>query len=169
MVTTFRHFPDMTTASGGHDVSRKVDGSHPLKLGYACCVFRIDVLFMLKKNDWSFLKGKKSEKSEKTVKLPPPEKLSKDYGLHSLENGHRDSMTFHVEYYSIANDLPGQWHMQFAVEDDFITSVLADNKQGEYIKRNNPHCFKVKLSPSEEFKDRWGNRVVPFRVVEILD
>lgn len=121
---------------------------------------------MLKKDDWSFLKDKKSETP---VKLPPPEKLSKDYGLHSLNLGYKDSMTFHIENYSIANDLPGQWHMQFAVGDDFITSVLMDDTQGRYVKKNNPHCFKVKLSPNEEFKDTWGNRVVPFRVVKILD
>ena len=125
---------------------------------------------MLKKSDWSFLSGENT----KTVKICRPQKVLKDFGLHLLEshpenNSEFKPMNFHVENYLIFKDHSKQYHMQFVFGDDFIGSVLMNRRQGRYAKNNNSHCFVAKLSPTEEFKDSWNNRIIPFRLINFLD
>jgi len=127
----------------------------------------------------SLLREMKGQKLSKFVKLPPinsnnlpkPEKLLPDYGEYLLNSGFDETkpIMISIGQYMIAQDAPQEWQLQGVLDNAYVFSILTNLEQGRQIKRDNPHNFECRLSPKDEFKDQWGNRIIPLRLIRILD
>ncbi|MEM7578431.1 MAG: hypothetical protein AAF316_01025 [Cyanobacteria bacterium P01_A01_bin.80] len=126
----------------------------------------------------NLLREMKGGKPQKFIKLPPinkklpkPDDLLPDYGEYLLNSGFDETkpITISIENYMIVQDAPQEWQLQGVIGDAYVFSILTNLEQGRQIKRDNSHCFECRLSPKDEFKDQWGNRIIPLRLVKILD
>ena len=118
------------------------------------------------------MKGQKPIKFSSTNrKLPKPDNLLPDYGEYLLNFGFDETkpIMISIGQYMIVQDIPQQCQLQGVLDNAYIFSILTNLEQGSQIKRDNPHNFECRLSPKDEFKDRWGNRIIPLRLIRILD
>lgn len=95
-----------------------------------------------------------------------------DYGEHLLDQGLTEKQDIHMclsGQYILFHDKPYEWQLSTIIDDSFCVSLLIDNDYGERIKRDAPHLilFKARISPTDSFRDRSNNRVVPLRVLSV--
>lgn len=118
------------------------------------------------------MKGQKPSKFSSTNrKLRKPDNLLPDYGEYLLNSGFDEtkSIIISIDQYMIVQDAPQEWQLQGVLDNAYVFSILTNLEQGRQIKRDNSHNFDCRLSPKDEFKDQWGNRIIPLRLVRILD
>lgn len=108
------------------------------------------------------------------AKPKPDKKFLPDYGEHLLSQGLTENQDIHISFsgqFLLAHDKPDEWQLSAIIDNSFCMSLLMDNETGERIKKDVPHSMmlKARVSPDDSFCDRMNNKVIPLRLLELLE
>ena len=103
--------------------------------------------------------------------LPTPQELLDelgDRGIYLLKEISKKQVTVFLAPYAIVEGKGGEHQLQVMADQKLITSLLKTDAKEKIISNPLRQAFRVKLSPQEESASSWGDKIIPFKLVEIL-